>query len=454
MNHSEAAFSIEQLLGFKVCLDFTDVTQPPLVSFESVRPPQPWQSPALCGSSPLIKFETTHLAIDGRCILKVYAIDSTSPEASALASETSLCASANAYNTDLDAQYNSRSSCSSHDALQHHLQGQAHGYTITPKMEDPNYLPISPPQSWLNLPNPLVQGYDAASGRSHTIQSTYHTGGFSLQHRHPSGDDSFMDDINMPNMSGSISISSSYPSSQSYAGHFTAMPDPRAGDFFRAFEDADTQPGLGSQSEALGFAIGDPCSRQQPEVDLSRVVYASEGSSPYHKALAGFPPALPVQSEDVDSSTGSVTPATSFYSLSERSTPEPESLNRSDARLSPTPDAPSKNATGAAAPRRRGKARNKPSYLYIYHCPHPTCTRVFRSEYTCRVHSGVHIPKPRKVIPCTQSGCLETFTRQHDRLRHEVAQHGKICEFSCSSCHRFFSSAVMLEKHKCSSYRR
>jgi hypothetical protein len=59
-----------------------------------------------------------------------------------------------------------------------------------------------------------------------------------------------------------------------------------------------------------------------------------------------------------------------------------------------------------------------------------------------------HKPKPRKIIPCTADpSCKEMFGRQHDRLRHEVVQHRKVCEFSCGRCGRFFSSARMLEKH-------
>ncbi|TFK53423.1 hypothetical protein OE88DRAFT_1248624 [Heliocybe sulcata] len=441
MNHSETAFSIDQLLGFKVCLDFTDVSQPPRLSFETVKPPKSsraWQSTSMRGLSPLIKFETTHLAIDGRCILKVYAVGPTSEEASTSSPDASLLAGPDVYRSELDAQYNSGSPCPSRDALQPHAQGHKLGYTVSPKMEDSPYLPTASPhldQSWSHLIN---QGYETTSSRSHA----YPTGDFGFQSGSQNNSASFMESMSMPGMSRSMSMPSSLPSSPAYAGHFATMPDPRAGGFFGAYDDAGTQSGLEYQSDAL---VGDPSSRPQPEMDLSRVVYASGGASPYQKAAMGVPAATRVRSDDLDSSIGSTTPSTSVYSLSERSTPEPESSSH-------RAEAPTDKTSGG--PKRRGKARNKPSSLYIYHCPHPTCTRVFRSEYTCRVHSGVHIPKPRKVIPCTQPGCLETFTRQHDRLRHEVAQHGKICEFSCPSCHRFFSSAAMLEKHKCSSYRR
>jgi len=76
------------------------------------------------------------------------------------------------------------------------------------------------------------------------------------------------------------------------------------------------------------------------------------------------------------------------------------------------------------------------------------CERRFTSQYTLKVHMEAHKPKPRSSFPCTL-GCAEKFSRQHDRLRHEVAKHGKICEFSCEECGRFFSTRKTLSNHKC-----
>ncbi|KAF9005230.1 hypothetical protein BDQ17DRAFT_385409 [Cyathus striatus] len=76
------------------------------------------------------------------------------------------------------------------------------------------------------------------------------------------------------------------------------------------------------------------------------------------------------------------------------------------------------------------------------------CNRRFTSQYTLKVHMEAHKPKPRVTFPCTL-GCTERFSRQHDRLRHEVAKHGKICEFLCDECGRFFSSKKTLGNHKC-----
>lgn len=81
-------------------------------------------------------------------------------------------------------------------------------------------------------------------------------------------------------------------------------------------------------------------------------------------------------------------------------------------------------------------------------CQIPGCSRRFTSQYTLKVHMEAHKPKPRVSFPCTL-GCSERFSRQHDRLRHEVAKHGKVCEFLCDDCGRFFSSSKTLGNHKC-----
>jgi hypothetical protein len=81
-------------------------------------------------------------------------------------------------------------------------------------------------------------------------------------------------------------------------------------------------------------------------------------------------------------------------------------------------------------------------------CGIPGCARRFTSQYTLKVHMEAHKPKPKVSFPCTE-GCSERFSRQHDRLRHEVAKHGKVCEFSCDDCGRFFSTKKTLGNHKC-----
>ncbi|KZP15002.1 hypothetical protein FIBSPDRAFT_796262 [Athelia psychrophila] len=82
-------------------------------------------------------------------------------------------------------------------------------------------------------------------------------------------------------------------------------------------------------------------------------------------------------------------------------------------------------------------------------CLHPGCNRFFTSKYTLKVHAQSHIPKQKVRLPCAFDGCPEDFSRQHDRLRHEVLQHGRVCEFVCSECQRFFSTNQTLQNHKC-----
>lgn len=78
------------------------------------------------------------------------------------------------------------------------------------------------------------------------------------------------------------------------------------------------------------------------------------------------------------------------------------------------------------------------------------CTKKMTSQYTLRVHLEAHKPKPRASFLCRMGGgCTESFSRQHDRLRHEVAKHDKVCEFTCDHCNRFFSSSKTLGNHKC-----
>ncbi|EIN09918.1 hypothetical protein PUNSTDRAFT_125911 [Punctularia strigosozonata HHB-11173 SS5] len=62
-------------------------------------------------------------------------------------------------------------------------------------------------------------------------------------------------------------------------------------------------------------------------------------------------------------------------------------------------------------------------------CLEKTCTRMFTSEYTRKTHMQTHKPREPKTLHCET--CDEVFSRKHDLLRHEVAQHGKECEFIC-----------------------
>ncbi|TFY70737.1 hypothetical protein EVG20_g2282 [Dentipellis fragilis] len=49
---------------------------------------------------------------------------------------------------------------------------------------------------------------------------------------------------------------------------------------------------------------------------------------------------------------------------------------------------------------------------------------------------------------CTM-GCSESFSRRHDRFRHEVSKHGRPCEWTCKNCRKFFSTKKTFQSHKC-----
>jgi len=119
---------------------------------------------------------------------------------------------------------------------------------------------------------------------------------------------------------------------------------------------------------------------------------------------------------------------------------------------SPTPSCSSLDPTDIKISPSRGTSpipmRNETDHRRRFPCLIIGCERRFTSQYTLKVHMEAHKPKPRSSFPCTL-GCSEKFSRQHDRLRHEVAKHGKICEFSCEDCGRFFSTRKTLSNHKC-----
>ncbi|KAF8957842.1 hypothetical protein BDZ97DRAFT_79063 [Flammula alnicola] len=111
-------------------------------------------------------------------------------------------------------------------------------------------------------------------------------------------------------------------------------------------------------------------------------------------------------------------------------------LDESSATSSPSPDTPAQLSTVQQRWRRVA-------------CLHPGCDRQFVSAHTRRIHMRTHEPKARQYFPCTM-GCSEAFSRQHDRMRHEVTKHGRECKWSCKLCRRFFSFEKTLKNHKCS----
>jgi hypothetical protein len=125
-------------------------------------------------------------------------------------------------------------------------------------------------------------------------------------------------------------------------------------------------------------------------------------------------------------------PASSTSTLS----PMSASFDSFDSSLDPDRDSSPSDSGKDTSPHRR------------FRCTKPGCDRRFTSQYTLKVHTEAHKVKPRVSLPCTL-GCSERFSRRHDRLRHEVTQHGKVCEWVCGECGRFFSSEKTLGNHKC-----
>ncbi|TFK50592.1 hypothetical protein OE88DRAFT_1645614 [Heliocybe sulcata] len=149
-------------------------------------------------------------------------------------------------------------------------------------------------------------------------------------------------------------------------------------------------------------------------------------------------------SDQLPSASCLPSPAPSIPSSSPRLSP-PLFTTAPEIPLGPKVKAASQEEKSTSKGLRRAGKRQYP-------CLHPTCTRFFTSEYTRQMHMSSHDTKARKTYPCSMSeetGCMETFSRAHDRLRHEVAMHGKDCEWVCQRCGRFFSSSRMLEAHKC-----
>ncbi|KAJ7142469.1 hypothetical protein C8R44DRAFT_596753, partial [Mycena epipterygia] len=84
-----------------------------------------------------------------------------------------------------------------------------------------------------------------------------------------------------------------------------------------------------------------------------------------------------------------------------------------------------------------------------FKCLHADCPLWFTRDYTRRVHMNIHLPRTARnnKFPCTFDGCSIVFSRKHDRLRHEVGNHGISAQWNCSLCNKYFSSQTTLERH-------
>ncbi|KAJ6624603.1 hypothetical protein B0H10DRAFT_2212709 [Mycena sp. CBHHK59/15] len=82
-------------------------------------------------------------------------------------------------------------------------------------------------------------------------------------------------------------------------------------------------------------------------------------------------------------------------------------------------------------------------------CHHRTCKQKLRDKHVREVPMVMQT-KVKQTFAGTFAHCSEIFSRKHDRLRHEVTQHGTKCEWVCHKCRKFFASEKTLTKHGCS----
>ncbi|KAJ7504768.1 hypothetical protein B0H11DRAFT_1980695 [Mycena galericulata] len=129
----------------------------------------------------------------------------------------------------------------------------------------------------------------------------------------------------------------------------------------------------------------------------------------------------------------------------------PSDSTSPDASTSPSEydaDCPEPLSSASGSPTLSTRRSPRPS---DFPCPKASCSRTFPTQYALSMHMQKHIVKPPASFPC--SGCALEFSRRHDRLRHEVSQHGRMREWECKMCLGFFSSQKTLQKHKCKARR-
>ncbi|KAJ7077614.1 hypothetical protein C8R44DRAFT_896213 [Mycena epipterygia] len=118
----------------------------------------------------------------------------------------------------------------------------------------------------------------------------------------------------------------------------------------------------------------------------------------------------------------------------------------SSTQSDPSP-APSPSNSSPCDPGPSSQTPSDPSRPFK--CLHADCPLWFKRLYTRRVHMNTHLPGAGRDrhFPCTFAGCSMKFSRKHDRLRHEVGNHGMGTEWKCAPCNKFFSSQTTLERH-------
>ncbi|TFK50001.1 hypothetical protein OE88DRAFT_1661482 [Heliocybe sulcata] len=180
---------------------------------------------------------------------------------------------------------------------------------------------------------------------------------------------------------------------------------------------------------------------------------SSSTSSPsYDLSPYAHSSSTPVGSVSVSSTSNDATTSGIAFFTPQASNPLPTSSSvHSESDYFPATDGELDHCVSSAPPARSlsrdGDTRTNSAASPRFHCKQDGCSRSFRNAHTLSVHSASHRKTAKKRFECPT--CSETFSRRHDMMRHEVSQHGKVPDWTCERCRRFFSSEMMFKNHKC-----
>lgn len=119
------------------------------------------------------------------------------------------------------------------------------------------------------------------------------------------------------------------------------------------------------------------------------------------------------------------------------------------ASPSTRPGTPSSAASDTPPAPSPASALPPPDPSRPFKCLHAACPLWFKRLYTRRVHMATHLPgagRDRR-FACSAPACGMQFSRKHDKLRHEVGNHGMGTQWACAPCNKFFSTQSTLERH-------
>ncbi|KAK1227055.1 hypothetical protein PQX77_009965 [Marasmius sp. AFHP31] len=180
-------------------------------------------------------------------------------------------------------------------------------------------------------------------------------------------------------------------------------------------------------------------------VSSSKQFFSRDASPEDFAASPGF--MLPGYASQVMTPLESGTPTASHDIMTENPLPSPASIPPSPKSIVPRSRS-RKPSSSETTPAEKKPETTQSSRPRPFACRFPGCERVFTSNYTRETHMLTHRPKRKQTYQCTV-GCNALFSRKHDRWRHEVSQHGKPSQWTCSRCSQYFSSEKSLSVHNC-----